>query len=114
MVKAEDARQVSVLRLLGDDFGSPPDRAFWDRNNPLVMARTANLRGLKIYFDCGSEDDYGFYMGAKSLDKTLSARHIAHDFHIYPGGHDWVYFAQHVPAALVFESHALLPDPQRH
>src|SRR5271168_2705857 len=47
---AGDAPGASALRLLGDVFGSPPDRAFWDRNNPLVLARTADLTHLNIYF----------------------------------------------------------------
>jgi S-formylglutathione hydrolase FrmB len=92
-------------RILGAVFGNPPDSAFWDRNSPLTLARTANLAGLKIYFDCGDEDDYGFEAGATALDKILSARHIPHEFHIYPGRHDAVYFAEHLPASLLFTSH---------
>jgi S-formylglutathione hydrolase FrmB len=95
------------LRILGNVFGSPPDRAFWERNNPLALARTANLTGLKIYFDCGSEDDYGFYAGAGELDRILTSRGIAHEFHLDPGGHDWEYFAEHLPASLEFQSKAL-------
>lgn len=95
------------VRLLGNVFGSPPDRAFWDRNNPLILARTANLAGLKIYFDCGDKDDYGFNEGADVLDRTLTSRHIPHEFHIYPGAHDWPYFAEHLPASLEFTWQAL-------
>jgi hypothetical protein len=69
-----------------------------------VIARTANLAGLRIYFDCGDQDDYGFEVGARALDKILSAHHIAHEFHIYPGRHDAVYFAAHLPASLEFHS----------
>jgi S-formylglutathione hydrolase FrmB len=61
---------------------------------------------LKIYFDCGSEDDYGFDSGAAALDKLLASRHIPHEFHLYPGGHNWVYFAEHLPELLAFESRA--------
>jgi len=102
------------LRLLGDVFGSPPDRGFWDRNNPLSIARTANLAGLKIYFDCGTEDDYGFNAGAATLDGILTSRHIAHEFHLYPGQHSWQYFAEHLPDSLEFHSHAFgLSGPPR-
>jgi S-formylglutathione hydrolase FrmB len=91
-------------RVLGGVFGSPPDPAFWDRNSPLTLARAANLAGLKIYFDCGDEDDFGFESGATALDKILDSRHIAHEAHIYPGRHDWQYFAEHLPASLEFHS----------
>jgi S-formylglutathione hydrolase FrmB len=91
-------------RVLGETFGSPPDPAFWERNSPMTLARTANFSGLKIYFDCGEQDDYGFEAGVKSLDKILGSRHIAHQAHVYPGRHDWQYFAEHLPASLQFQS----------
>ena len=105
-ISVANAAQNPRTRLLGDVFGSPPDRAFWDRNNPLALARTAPIAGLKIYFDCGSEDGYGFNAGAEVLDRILTSRHIGHEFHIYPGGHDWAYFAEHLPASLEFETKA--------
>lgn len=94
------------LQILGNVFGSPPDRPFWDRNNPLNIARTAELAGMKIYFDCGSEDDYGFEAGAQALHNVLASRHISHEFHLYPGGHNWSYFAEHLPDSLRFNSEA--------
>jgi S-formylglutathione hydrolase FrmB len=101
-----NSQQTRQLRVLGDAFGTLFDAAFWKQNDPVTIARTANLVGLKIYFDCGSEDDYGFDAGAAILDKLLTSRHIPHEFHLYPGGHDWAYFAQHLPALLEFEFHA--------
>ena len=91
-------------RVFGGTFGSPPDPVFWNRNSPLVLARTANLAGLKIHFDCGDEDDFGFETGAEALDKVLTSRRIPHEAHIYPGRHDWQYFAEHLPASLEFHS----------
>jgi len=104
------AGALGRMRVLGNVFGSPPDRAFWDRNSPLVMTRTTNLAGLKIYFDCGDRDDYGFNTGAAELDRILTSRHIAHEFHLYAGGHDWPYFVEHLPATLEFSSHALAAE----
>jgi putative tributyrin esterase len=100
------AEALPMFRVLGRVFGSPLNRAFWDRNDPLHLARTENLAGLKIEFDCGEQDDYGFETGAVQLDKILTARHIPHEFHLYPGHHDWEYFSQRVPAALAFDSRA--------
>jgi S-formylglutathione hydrolase FrmB len=98
------APQSPRARVLGGVFGIPPDAAFWDANSPLVLARSANLSGMKIYFDCGDRDDFGFEAGAAALDKILTARKIPHEFHIYPGRHDPAYFAAHIPASLSFHS----------
>jgi len=91
-------------RVLGNTFGIPSDPAFWDRNSPIVIAKSAPLANLKIYFDCGSDDDFGFEAGANALDKVLTSRKIPHEFHLYPGRHDWQYFAAHLPASLEFHS----------
>jgi S-formylglutathione hydrolase FrmB len=98
------ATQSPRSRVLGGVFGLPPDNAFWNANSPLVLARSANLSSLNIYFDCGDQDDYGFEAGAAALDKLLTARKIPHEFHLYPGRHDPAYFASHLPAALAFHS----------
>jgi S-formylglutathione hydrolase FrmB len=91
-------------RVLGGTFGNPPDTAFWERNSPLTLARTARLTGLEIYFDCGDQDDFGFEAGATALDRVLTSRNIRHEFHLYPGRHDWQYFASHLPESLAFHS----------
>ena len=106
-ISAQDSRQLGRLRVLGSAFGSPFDAAFWTRNDPVTIARTANLSGMKIYFDCGDHDNYGFDAGARHLDKLLTARHVAHEAHIYPGGHDWQFVAQHLDASMAFQSQAL-------
>lgn len=112
-ISAQDSRQFGRLRVLGGAFGSPFDAAFWTRNDPVTIARRANLSGMQIYFDCGSEDDFGFDEGADALDKLLTSRHIPHEFHLYPGGHNWAYFAEHLPALLEFEFHAFESAPKR-
>lgn len=91
-------------RIFGGVFGSPFDSSFWEQNSPITLARSANLVGLNIYFDCGEQDDYGFESGALALDKILTARHVSHVFHLYPGHHDYSYFAAHIPASLSFAS----------
>jgi S-formylglutathione hydrolase FrmB len=91
-------------RVLGGAFGNPPDPVFWQAHNPIVIARTASLAHLSIYFDCGDQDDFGFEAGAIALDKILTSRKIPHEFHIYTGRHDAAYFAEHLPASLAFHS----------
>ena len=95
------------MNFLGDAFGQPFDRAFWERNNPFTLARRATgLTQMKIYFDCGREDTYGFDAGAEAFHALLKSRGIAHEFHIYPGGHDWNFVSDHQGASLEFHSRA--------
>ena len=92
------------LGFLEDVFGYPIDTAFWQRNSVFTDARHAPLHEhWRIYFDCGDRDDYGFDEGNRALDRLLTSRGIPHEFHLYPGGHGWSYFARHMPASLAFE-----------
>lgn len=112
-LRAEGSAQTLLGQILGGVFGSPPDRAFWDRNSPFTLARSAHLAGLKIYFDCGTEDSYGFYTGAEALHNLLAAHNIPHEFHLYSGAHDWRYFAEHLPASLEFHSRVFGLSPSQ-
>ncbi len=103
----QSPRMQARLRVLGETYGVPFDRAFWEKNSPLTLARNApGLARLKIYFDCGTSDEYGFDAGARALAEVLTARKIAHEFHLYPGGHGWAYLGEHVSATFEFHSRA--------
>ncbi len=96
-----------LSQILGTAFGSPPDAVYWNQNSPFTLVKKGPLpNGLKIYFDCGTEDEYGFETGAKAFHDLLNSRHIPNEFHLYPGGHDWSYVAEHFPASLKFHSRA--------
>lgn len=105
---ANSPRMQARLAILTGVFGSPIDAEFYQQQSPftLARARAAALRRLRIYFDCGREDDYGFDAGAKALHDLLAAQHIEHDYHLYPGGHSPFYFAEHLPATFQFHSRA--------
>jgi putative tributyrin esterase len=103
-----------LARMLGSAFGVPFDRAWWERENPFTIVRNGPRPvGLKIYFDCGTEDSYGFNVGAQAFHELLVSRRIPHEFHLYPGAHDWTYFAQHFPASLEFQSDAFGVTPKK-
>src|SRR5258708_10844928 len=101
------AGNAGVMGFIGSAFGRPADDPFWKVNTPFVFARTADLRGLKIYIDCGDQDDYGFDAGTREMDKLLTARHVQHVVHIYSGGHTWQFVAQHLEESLTCVSKAL-------
>jgi len=100
----------SPASLMGDVFGSPFDRAYFDRNNVFYFARTepaASLKRLKIYFDVGSNDDYGFEQGAQQLHQLLDSRAIPNEFHMYPGGHNWQFVIRHFGEVMQFQWKAI-------
>jgi S-formylglutathione hydrolase FrmB len=96
-------------KMMGTIFGSPIDEAYYQANNPLHLAKTAppaSLKNMKIYFDCGDHDYYGFNVGNAQLDEVLRQRKVPHEFHIYPGGHDMQFVLDHFGASLQWHSKA--------
>jgi len=93
-----------AAQLLANVFGNPIDHQFWNLNSPFVLARknAASLLKMKIYFDCGTEDSYGFYRGASELNETLDSLKIPHEFHLYPGGHNVSYLLAHRDVSFEF------------
>jgi S-formylglutathione hydrolase FrmB len=93
-----------VAETLEKTYGDPINRSFWFRNSPYVLARenAGALRKMKIYFDCGTEDVFGLYVGAKELDDTLNSLKIPHEFHLYPGNHGESYLLAHRDASFEF------------
>lgn len=93
-----------AAQLLTTVFGNPIDLEFWNLNSPFVLAKknAALLSKMKIYFDCGTEDSFGFYRGAAELNQTLDALKIPHEFHLYPGGHNVSYLLAHRDASFLF------------
>jgi S-formylglutathione hydrolase FrmB len=93
-----------AARILANVFGNPIDQEFWDLNSPFLLARKnpTLLAKTKIYFDCGTEDSYGFYRGASELDQSLNSLKIPHEFHLFAGGHSISYLLAHLEASYEF------------
>jgi S-formylglutathione hydrolase FrmB len=97
-------------KMMGNIFGSPIDPVYYQANNPLSLARKAplsSLKSMKIYFDCGDHDRYGFNVGTQQLDSVLKSRGVPHESHIYPGGHDMQFVLDHLAASLEWQAKAL-------
>lgn len=106
-VKVTRSDQETLTRVVGRAFGDPFEPAYWERESPFTLAsEKPRPAGLKIYFDCGREDDLAFNVGAQAFHDLLVSRGIPHEFHLYPGGHDANYVAEHLPASLEFHSRA--------
>ncbi|HYP27878.1 MAG TPA: alpha/beta hydrolase-fold protein [Blastocatellia bacterium] len=90
-----DRRSQFMSRMIGNMYGSPPDEEYFRSYNPISLAESnaaaIKKAGLKIYFDVGDHDRYGFQTSNKALDERLSGTGIAHEFHVFPGDHGWEY-----------------------
>lgn len=97
-------RAEQLYTLLFDRiFGLSESMDHWTSNDPLGMAgESGGIDSLQIYFDCGTEDEYGFFAGAEQLHNILDERGIDHEFHLYPGTHGWDDARQRTPASLKF------------
>ena len=97
-----------LLGVLAPVFGSPINLQVWNQNNPFALAKknAAALRKLAIYFNCGSEDNYGFEKGAAALDDELKKENVTHEYHLYAGDHSFEYFLAHFAEVMEFHSRA--------
>ena len=94
-------------QMIAPIFGNPVDLTKWRNNNPLDLAKTADLAGLRIYFDYGTADRYNAIMGLgqsiKALDVVLSERHVPHTFVEHPNEpHGWELVSLHLSESLPF------------
>jgi S-formylglutathione hydrolase FrmB len=98
---------LPMTRVIANVFGNPIQLAHWRQNDPFLLAKKnqTGLRGQAIYFNCGKSDEYNFEVGAKALDRQLTAEHVRHEFHLYPGDHSLDYFMEHIGETLEFHSH---------
>ncbi len=89
-------------------YGNPFDQAYYDANNPLVLAETPP-KELSLYFDYGTADRYNDLVhlgqGIKKLDQTLTEAGVAHTFVEHPGEpHGWELVIAHIEESLGFVS----------
>jgi S-formylglutathione hydrolase len=78
---------------LADVFGDPIEKDPWEKANPLCIARTLTpkaMKGLRVYFDAGTDDRYGFAVGNEALHKAFDEKGIEHTWRLIEGGgHSW-------------------------
>lgn len=99
-VFGEDPEQLpdrlkSRAKDLGLDevFGNPIQKEPWQKANPLCLANDTDpkvLSTLRIYFDAGTDDRYGFAAGNQLLHEALDKHKVAHTWRLIEGGgHSW-------------------------
>jgi S-formylglutathione hydrolase FrmB len=98
-----EGRWAFYARVLQEPFGSPLNEAYMESSNPLTLAEhPERFAGLRLYFDCGDKDRYGFEVGAQMLDRILTEKNFPHEFALRPGSHGWSYLTQYLKYSLLF------------
>ncbi|MFY9342970.1 MAG: alpha/beta hydrolase-fold protein [Planctomycetota bacterium] len=86
---AEGVVQRQLQAGLAKELGDPIDPAKWAAHMPLGIVATRKpeeMAGLHIYFDAGTEDDYGFCPPNEELARKMTERGFAHVFRKVEGG----------------------------
>jgi S-formylglutathione hydrolase FrmB len=90
-------------------FGS--DIAEWKAHDVVELAGKLPPGKVALYFDCGTEDVFGLYDNVQYVHEALTARHIAHEFFLGPGKHDFAFWSARVPNSLAFlRDHTVKPE----
>ena len=104
---AVDATSMPAPAVLA--FGTTVER--WRAHDPVSLAGTLRTGELKIYFDCGTEDEYKFLDEAKHLSDELTRFGLDHEFHAVPGRHDDSLWKTRILHSLRFHKRSFAANP---
>ena len=89
----EGMAEATVQRLLraglAKEFGDPIDKTKWAAHMPMAIVaakKPEELKGMQIYFDAGTDDNYGLCPPNEQLSKVMTAAGHKHLFRKVEGG----------------------------
>lgn len=75
----------------------------WRAYDPYSLMDSLKPNELAIYFDSGTDDEFGFYQMAPHFEQRLTELELEHTFVSVPGGkHDDAFFGSRIPFSLEF------------
>lgn len=89
---------VEQREILGSDINN------WREHSPDHLAAALKSGDIAIYFDCGTEDEFGFLDLSLYLHDRLTELGIEHAFHTAPGAHNDGFFRQRIMESLRFHA----------
>ncbi len=90
-----------TLRTLGQAFYYWGDAAYYATIDPVSLARTKDLSGVKLWLDIG-EQDTEWRPRTEELRDVFTQRKANLTWHLWPGGHGGEYWIAHVKDYLNF------------
>lgn len=111
-------KQYATRLGLDEVFGDPIEKEPWQKANPVCIANRVDkqqLERLRIYFDAGSDDRYGFQVGNTLLHEALKKRGVEHTWRLIEGGgHSWgnEFQDEALPHSFAFVGQMFLREPK--
>ncbi len=96
--QSSDGAWPSLHEALGNDTTAWRSRDPLARVERVQTSRPSMMPAL--YFDVGQDDP--FVDQNRAFDAGLTALHVPHEYHEYPGTHDWEYWSRHVGQSLAW------------
>jgi len=88
-----------------------PDLATWKAHDVVELAAKLAPGKVALYFDCGTEDDFALQDNVQYVHEALTAKHVAHEFFLGPGKHDFAFWSARAPKSLAFlRDHTAKPE----
>jgi S-formylglutathione hydrolase FrmB len=90
-----------------DSAGNVVDSVYqrWQRHMPAEIARTdSSVRSLTIFFDCGTQDELGFYPQNVHFAQALDSLGVPHRFESYVGDHTNLLYLRGALALVLLDS----------
>jgi S-formylglutathione hydrolase FrmB len=74
----------------------------WKAHDAVELATKLGPGKVALYFDCGTEDDFGLQDNVQYIHEALTSAHIEHEFFLGPGRHNFEFWAARLPKSLGF------------
>lgn len=93
-------------KAFGEDLkGEDRLNEYYRKTNPLALMDdmpVADLKKLRMFFDCGAEDDLGLDEGNAKMHLALRKKGVPHSFTMRAGGHTWPFWRAGIVEGLKF------------
>lgn len=97
--------QANLFASLLPAFGR--DTIAWAARDPARLAAALHTHAPALFLDVGVDD---VFLGQnRALHWELERMQIAHEYHEWPGGHSWTYWAQHAVESFAWLARRLTP-----
>ena len=106
-----DVRLVEDVATWGEDIGVfgrwfrgvfGAQRANWLAHDPSELIKQLPVGALALYLDCGTEDEFVLYNGARYVHDLLTERGVEHAYYEGAGRHNFEFWQRRLPSSLGF------------